>query len=495
MSIRFNALDQALDIAGSILKSSSYTLADEANGLGPALAGQSGTAASLTTVTGGLQTVTGLTGMTAASIGDFLVIANGATPANNGEFRIAKYLSATSVQIANASAVASDGNNGSIQWTERKPYTLEDDLNYARTDRAAIKGVAYSAAIPTYTRPDAASTNVPASLANIAGKTTDAKALVTNRKFAAQTVAATNTFVTLTSAGNMKSATSTDRTGIPINDGFDSGNDLATYVEVINPATEAALEVISDNTKRIYGRTRQGSSTSPNSVEVEFRQVTKGAALSTSTAYTWEAGQPTTIDLYYGYRDRLDNLAETALRTVLTNGIVGDADLASDISDVRSTMGTADNTMNLGTYLTNTTSNYVFSTVGASPTVVSALNALNGGVGARNYTGTILTSGQSISASLQALANAASAAGIVRTIERVSSDINAGAAHTIPGGQLYVLDSANNGLNMWVFVRGLLQDPGPIAAGNNYEETSTTSVTFYTKVRANDHISYMIFAR
>ena len=56
-------------------------------------------------------------------------------------------------------------------WTERNPYSLQDDLNYERTDRAAIKGVGYDAPIPTYQRPTAVGTNVPANLSNIATKT------------------------------------------------------------------------------------------------------------------------------------------------------------------------------------------------------------------------------------------------------------------------------------------------------------------------------------
>lgn len=496
MTTRLNALDQALDIAGSLLQSSSYTLADEALFNGPVLSGQSGATASITTSAAGLVTFTGLTGMTAASIGNFLTVSGANSSGNNGSFRIAEYVSATSVRVANAGGTASDTNSGSISWTERKPYTLEDDLNYARTDRAAIKGVAFSAAIPTYQRPTAVGSNVPANLSNIAGKTTDAKALVVNRKYSGATVAATNTFITITDTGNMKHADATNRTGIPIVDGADAAALEATYVEIINPATETALEVLGggDAGKRIFGRTRAGSATSPNAVEVEFRAVAKGALLSSSVAYTWEAGQPTTIDLYYGYRERLDNLSDTALRTVLTNGIVGDADAAQDITDVRTVIGISDNVTSLAGLLTNTSNYFVFSNLpDGTPSVVEAFNTINAQIGNRDYTGSVLTDGQTITASLQALANAISGSSVVRTVERVASDINAGSAHTIPGAQSYTTDSGNNGQNMWVFVRGLLMDPGPLTGGNDYAETSGTSITFYQRVRAGDHINYMIY--
>lgn len=77
---------------------------------------QSGTAASLTAVSGGFVTVTGLSGMTSAQIGQYLVISGAATAANNGAFQITAFASATSVTIANSAAVTPDANNGSITW-------------------------------------------------------------------------------------------------------------------------------------------------------------------------------------------------------------------------------------------------------------------------------------------------------------------------------------------------------------------------------------------
>lgn len=83
-----------------------------------------GTAASLTTVASGLATLTGLTNMTAAMVGGKLTLAGCASAANNGTFFIAAYISATSVQIANTFAVASDGNNGAIVWSQPPPISF-----------------------------------------------------------------------------------------------------------------------------------------------------------------------------------------------------------------------------------------------------------------------------------------------------------------------------------------------------------------------------------
>jgi hypothetical protein len=425
VSSRSNALSQALDIAGSLSVSSSLTLADEASGLGSRVSGQTGAAASITTVATGVATLTGLTGMTANSVGNFLTISGAASGGNNGTFLIVEYVGATSIKVANTSAVASDANNGAISWIERYPYSLQDDLNFARTDRAAIKGVAYSAAIPTYQRPSAVGTSVPANLSNIAGKTTDAMSLIVTKKFAGVSITATNTSATLTDTGNMKHADATDKRGIPT---FDAGPDSAshenTYVEIINPATGEPVEVLSggDAGKRVYGRTIATGATSPNSVVVAFRAVAIGAALSTSVSYAWEAAQPASVDMYYGWRYRLDEIDENALRTTMVNGLQGDADLRNDVDDLQAIIGSTDETTSLASLLTNTGNWYPFSDLpDGTPSVVEALNTLNSQIGDRSYTGSILVDGETVTASLQSLSNAIGSSTITRTIERLAS--------------------------------------------------------------------------
>lgn len=499
MTIRSNNLDPLLDIRGVDTIVTTKTLTDESAFLGQALAGQAGAVASIVAGAGaGQARVTGLTGMTAASRHRFLTISGAASGANNGTFLISQFNSATSVDVINASAVIPDANNGAISWLERDPYSLEDNVNFTITDRAAIKGVAFTAAIPTYERPSAVGTNVPANLANIAGKTLDAHAKVFTRAFLAGTIAATDTFDTITSGGNLKHADAVDRTGVPIFDGADAGAHEATYVEIINPQTGEALEVLAGGNQgqRIFGRTRAGASTSPNSVEIEFRSVALGAALSTSAAYTWEAGQPTTVDYYYGFRSRLDQIGDTDFRHTLVNGLVGDADARQDLEDIRDVISDAlaDEATSLTGLLTNTGIEFVFSDLpDATPSVVEALNTLNAQIGDRTYTGPYLSSGQTIAASLQALSVALAAAAVVRTIERLSSAIDANTAHTLPGGISYTVDGTNNGINMYVYWRKQLRDPGPAAtASNDYEETSTTQITPYTRINANDSVNYFI---
>lgn len=612
MTSRPNMLLQELDIAGSVNVANDRDLAEESSGLGAET--QSGTGDTIGGTAPNMTLTDAGATFTAADVGRYITLAGATTPANNGTFLISSFTDANNIGYQNASGVAEAFTTGT--WSISKPYSLEDDINFERTDRKNIKGTAsHVTDVPVYERPTAVGTDVPANLTNIAGKTTDAMALVENRRHPADTVAEGDTNTVITDTGNMQYADATDRTGIPLFDGADAGDHLATYVEIIDPTTEAGLEVkgyavgeidadsvgsavvvldtetfilndgsnpavtfefddddsvtetatlrkvdittaadeddvrdamitainnaptlditaeangagivkltndtpgtagnqtitetvvsgnftvagmaggTADYGKRIYGRTVTGG-TEPNSVQIDFRAVANGAELSTSVAYTWERDQPTTVDLYYGYRNRLDNLSETALRRMLSTGIVADADMAQDIVDIRSCVGIADGDQHLGSLLTNTGVYYVFNGLDATPDVVEALNILNQEIGDRNYTGIVLTDGETITESLQALSDAIGASSVQRTIERLSGAVAANTSHLLPGGLTYTLDGTDNGRNMWVFWRGLLRDPGDVINGDDYEETDTTHITPYTAIAAGNHVNYMIY--
>ena len=316
MTSRSNTLDQALDIAGSLTQTAGMTLVNEPSFLGTLI--QSGAGAVV--VAGSPVTVTGLVGMTTSSEGNFLTI-SGSGLGNDGNYLILNYLSANSVQIEAPLIV----NEGGLGWVERAPYSLEDDLNFVRTDRAAIKGTDYWDPIPTYYRCSNQLVPVPANLTNISGKTTDAKSLVTNRKYYNAVVNVGDTFITLISlAGELKHADAVNVIGVPINDGFDAGNDCATYAEIVDGyGVEFSVLTGVYAGYRIFGRTRGGASVSPNAVEVEFRAVQHNDPISVSVPYTWEAGQGGLVNVYYGYRDCLDTMDECILRTTLVDGLVG----------------------------------------------------------------------------------------------------------------------------------------------------------------------------
>jgi len=201
-------------------------------------------------------------------------------------------------------------------------------------------------------------------------------------------------------------------------------------------------------------------------------------------------------DMYYGLRERMDQAPSTRRRGKLIGGIVSDAELTLDVSEIRDSMGISDGVSDLSGLLTNQVAEYVFGDLpDANPSVVEALNTLNTQIGDRNYTGTILTDGETIAASLQAVADAIAGADFVRTIERLVADIDPGTAHTLPGAQSYTLDGTNNGQNLTLFWRKQLRDPGPATTGSNdYEETSTTSFTPYEKIKSGDSINYYLYA-
>lgn len=533
----------------------------------------------IATFTTGLQTT-----FTQNSVGHFITISGANTSANNGTFLITSFISSSSIQYANASGSFPDTHSGALLWIENLPYSLNDDLDFERSDRSYIKGVNYDQPVPTYTRPTLIGEPVFANLLNIAGKTTDAMARCVNRGQFNWPVE--QVLTDIYGSGSLKHADNVNQTGVPV---FDTGpftsDWQSCYVEVTNFLTGEEMYVLAGGHagEKIYGQTYNGSSTSPNSVEIHWYSAPPGSNIATAgTAYTWEVGavtgtnsgttavtitpttngqatltgltggtfttvtdvgnwinltgftnatnngffvivsvqstsaitiqdhaaitethavtwteyaqsQKTFIDLTYGYNERLDLLDQNAFRFPLVSGLVADSDLRQSINDILSTDGWADGTTNLSTYLTNTGTFYVFSTLsgGAGDTVVAALNALNLQIGNRTYTGAILTNGQSITASLQALSNAVSGTTVIRTIERLSAAIPANTAHTLPGGITYVLDGSNNGKFLWVFWRGILRDPGTVANGDDYQETSTSSITPYSKLNANDHITYI----
>lgn len=315
-----NMLDQNLDIGGSRVPSASKTLSDEPAGLGQAITGGGG--ASLTSLVGSTVTVTGLSGMTTNSIGNFITITGASIPANNGTFPIVGYTSPSSISFTNPSASLPDG--GSIGWTQRLPYSLADDLNFERTDRQAIKGVNYYDSIPVYQRPTATNVNVDASLANIAGKTTDARGLIINEFFYRQSVSSGQVKSTLFNTGNLRHSDSIDKTGVPCWDVAPySGNYLACYTELLDGYSDGELLVLSGPHigEKIFGLTNNGSSSSPDSVEVIFYSCPIGKDFSIySTPYTWEIGQSSLITCIYGYFKRLDLLADEDLRRSLSGG-------------------------------------------------------------------------------------------------------------------------------------------------------------------------------
>lgn len=393
---RENALNQSLDIAGSEFQTDNLTLTDESAGFGRAINSGHGTEITVTSSV----ILTGLSGMTTESEGNFIELSGFSNIQNNGIFLISAYISSSEIQIDNISAIS---EIATFSFIERMPYSLEDDINYIRTDRALIKGTPFDGYIPTYYRCDDKLIPVPANLFNIAGNTLDAKALIFTRKFGNAFIDIGSTFTTISSIGNLKHSDSINVIGIPVYDGFDFGNYESTYVDIIDGYGSGLFVIDGINAgNRIFGRTRAGTSVSPDSVEIEFLSVMDGESVSNGISYVWENQQPIYIDFYYPYRDCLSSIDENALRVMQIDGLLSNSGIRKNIKDLQLSIGVSDGDQNLSQFITNTESNYAFFNLpNSTPTVVDALNILNEQIGNRTYTGDILTDGYTITESLQ----------------------------------------------------------------------------------------------
>lgn len=312
-----NKLDQRIDINGSLIQTSNLELSNEPLKLGSLLS--SGNNASISGQAP-LITISNLTGLT-TNLCSVIKVSNSIYPSNNGIFSIISKTD-SSVIINNPNATTPDGY---LLWEEYNLYSLEDDLNYIRTDRELIKGVNYYDSVPDYESIDGNihSTN----LANISGKTTDAKSIVINKKWKESvTINTGDSFITLSDIGKLKHSTSDNLVGIPIIDGYDSSNRDACFVALIQDGYSNEIVTLWDQYTgvkpgmRVFGLTRKGNSLSPNSIEVAFYAVKPGASIDTAVPYVWEITQ--SVEVYYGWRDSLYSIADTAFRTLMINGVI-----------------------------------------------------------------------------------------------------------------------------------------------------------------------------
>jgi hypothetical protein len=178
MSVYPGRLSQLIDVQGSINFDQAKTLTDEPNQKGGQQDSGSGNGTTDNfAVAAGVVTLTiaGET-WTSALIGAFITISSATTGGNNGTFLIQSVPGGTTLTYINASGAA-EVFGGDYEIND--PYSLEVEQNIHRTDRRLIKGTTnYYDDVPTYERPSAIGTDVPANLSNIAGKTEDASTRV-----------------------------------------------------------------------------------------------------------------------------------------------------------------------------------------------------------------------------------------------------------------------------------------------------------------------------
>lgn len=208
-------------------------------------------------------------------------------------------------------------------------------------------------------------------------------------------------------------------------------------------------------------------------------------------------------NFYNGDRWTLDDLDETAFRTTMVSGIITDAALTAAIHNLQLYTGAHPGEQHPA--LLNTGNYYVFSDIpgGVSDTtLLEIVQTINDQIGNRTYTGSgplAPHDGETITESLQRLSDAISASTVVRTIERLTAGgIVKFTVHDLPVATGPYTPSAD-GANLWVFWRGLLRDPGTVANGDDYQETSGSGgaggagqITPYTTINQHDHINYFI---
>lgn len=276
-------------------------------------------------------------------------------------------------------------------------------------------------------------------------------------------------------------------------------------VILVDPTTGAEFTDASGNL--IYGVLQDGAdhAGSGEGTDVFIKYVFDNVGVP--TAYTFTASDPANLIAYIPYRKRRTNLLEYDDRRAFSASIVGDAEIAEDIGNLQSALGLADGDAAGNWDLTNTTNFYPFSElILGTATLEDIVNKLNEEIGPRDYTTeNFVTDGQTITESIDALdqALAAVTASSIKSkiIERTAVDILRGVAHTIPfasgsdvGITSYLQDTGHRGLNMDVYVGGvkLIPDSSAIAMDGEYEETSTTQVTFRFRVKAGQAIEYVI---
>jgi hypothetical protein len=303
-----NRLDPKLDIVGTQTHQQTLNVADEYLQYGSIL--NSGINATTSN-----YSITGLSSITSNSVGNYIQIGG----VNQGIYRIISVVSSSQITVEETLL-----NDSSVSWSERTPYSIQDDINYERSDRANIKGTNYYSQVPIYTRPTNTTIQVPTNLSNIASKTTDAKAFIFNRKFENQQIAVGQNYITISDPGNLKHADSIDLTGIPI---VEDGYTLSIYyVDILDQNGNYIYVQDGYSTRRVFGITSSDNSISPNSISIYFYYSIPGEAISTTHPYSWELTQTQNVDLYYPYRERLDLLDENAFRTITSNGVLNSVD-------------------------------------------------------------------------------------------------------------------------------------------------------------------------
>jgi hypothetical protein len=496
--VRLDGADQAIDILGSLLQTDSLNISDEPSGYGQ----PTGISSNCTITFSGSNGTVFFNGATSSNIlvGQFVTITN--SVGNNGSYLITSINPGFSFNYAALSGV--NDLSGNAHFVIRNPYSLQDDINYIRTDRKLIKGTTnWYDSNPLIDNADG--TTTISNLANLALVTTSVKNVIISELVLNQGIATSATHITIpfvSNNGDSWITTNTNKVGIPV---FDAGlyqNDMESCFVIITNSLNG--NEISNDSNLIFGITKKGSATG-NNVEVWFYSISPGSSITSATPYTWQSTDPTNIDLAYPHSFRLDQVPSNAFRRITTLGLMSDADIRSDITNLQLLVGLGNQTGIVAVNVNNSSNYYPFSNlnlVGSGSTIMQALNTLNDNVGNMTFTGSILDGppgSYTVTSALQTIANNISAVSLTRVVERITTTIPANTIHYVPAGiGTYNLDPTNNGAGLLVYVRGTERYPGTLINKDDYIEIavpgSTThgnAVQFFFQLFPGDHISYL----
>ena len=437
----------------------------------------------------------------------------GSANGNDGFYLITEFVTSSRLKIAPALTSVETG----LDWEIYREPNLEDDVSLAITQLREIVNPAsdWFQAMPRGF--DAANTdasnakNEKISLKVLADDWYGSKTkILRNLVFDTQAVASGNTGkLVLTSKPY---ATKTNRSGgtvggLPIHASvgnaatlFDIGGiNAVTKVNILNEAT--GDEILSSDGFVLFGKLEDGADHAGTGggtdVFVKFYKDNGGAG----AAYTWGAPDPTSVRFELPVRKRRRDILEHEEEQSFTGSTLGDAETAQDIAQIRSALGITDGQQTGDWDWTNTAAFYALQ---SDPgTAEGAINALNDAIGDRQYTANnFVIDGQTVTASINALDQAIGQSGVKsKIVERVTSQIQKGTAHTLPfasgsNGSIatYKPDTGNRGLYMEVFVAGkkLIPDSTASSQDGEYDETSSTQVTFRFNVKVGQIVEYII---
>jgi len=410
------------------------------------------------------------------------------------------------VSNVNSSAVAEPTISGS----------LEDDLNNLRTLVKDVKGSTnWYDTTGTYFDPkdtDSSSTaNKDLNLDNISGNTLDSATIILavtdNNTAAGYTVSGTSTGVLIDLSTAY--ATDADRRGLPIfastahNGSYhdEGGDDTVCRIDVVNNDTDASI--YNNSGELIYARFHDGAdfSGTGTGTDVYARFYANNVACDLSTVSGVDV---TNISFVYPHRKVMADMEEYEwLRTDFISSWEGDIELIEDISNLWSYTGANNDDENPQPW-NNVSASYIFSDAGASgpSSLKSALDYLNDGVGDRLYLEqNYITSGESIADSLdkldQEIADLNAQSGD-KYVEETSVLIHKNVPYTLPYSITYTPDgtAGREGSNLDIYVGGQLLAASTGVNGVNsdrdYNEASTTTVTFMFNIQAGRNITYVV---